>query len=100
MMIESSNLAPRLGIFARVLAAVFGGYALAYCFTAFLSVYLPLSRADRVVYASLGCFAVWTAAAIYAFGARSATRAWLVIGGLALLLGLAAFLPAELGARP
>lgn len=100
MMIESGALTARLGVFARILAALFGGYGLAYAFTAFLSVYLPLVRADRVVYASLGCFAVWTAAALYAFAARSAARAWLVIGGLALLLGLGAFLPGELGVRP
>lgn len=100
MMTETHKFTPRLGLAARVLAALFGGYGLAYAFTAFLSVYLPLERADRVVYASLGCFAVWTTAAIYAFAARSAPRAWLVIGGLALLLGLAAFLPGEWGARP
>jgi hypothetical protein len=83
-----------------VLAALIGGYALAYGFTAFFSVYLPLARADRVVYPSMACFAVWVAAVIYVFAARSATRAWLWLGGLTGLLCLAAFLPSELGVRP
>ncbi|MCY1285711.1 hypothetical protein D9M68_148400 [compost metagenome] len=85
---------------SRVLAALVGGYALAYAFTAFFTVYLPLARADRVVFASLACFAVWTAAAIYVFAARSATRAWLVLGGLTLAMGLAAYLSSDLGVRP
>ncbi|RMH84324.1 DUF3649 domain-containing protein [Pseudomonas sp. AOB-7] len=91
---------PPWSIASRILAALFGGYALAYGFTAFFAVYLPLARADRVVFASLLCFAVWTAAVIYVFAARSALRAWSLPLGLALLLCLAAFLPAEFGARP
>lgn len=99
--ILSKNLPlSRWSIASRVLAALFGGYALAYGFTAFFSVYLPLVRADRVVYASLACFAVWTAAVIYVFAARSATRAWLWLVGLTAVLCLAAFLPTELGVRP
>ncbi|MEK1905473.1 MAG: DUF3649 domain-containing protein [Pseudomonas sp.] len=97
----SKNLSlSRWSIASRVLAAILGGYALAYGCTAFLSVYLPLARADRVVFASLLCFAVWTSAVIYVFAARSATRAWLWLGGLTLVLCLAAFLPTELGVRP
>jgi hypothetical protein len=45
-------------------------------------------------------FAVWTEAAIYVFAAGSATRAWLWLAGLTLVMGLAAFLPSELGVRP
>lgn len=90
----------RWGIASRVLAALVGGYALAYGCTAFLSVYLPLARPDRVVFASLLCFAVWVAAVIYVFAARSATRAWLWLVGLTALMCLAAFLPTELGVRP
>ncbi|WP_425452287.1 DUF3649 domain-containing protein [Stutzerimonas urumqiensis] len=90
----------RLSVASRVLAALVGGYGLAYGCTAFLSVYLPLARPDRVALAGLLCFAVWVVGALYAFGARSATRAWLVIGGLALLTGLCGFLPTELRTRP
>lgn len=93
----SSRLTNVLG---RVSAALLGGYALAFGFTAFFSVYLPMARPDRVVTASLLCFAVWVAAAIYAFAARSALHAWLIIAALAALLCLGAFLPAEFGSRP
>lgn len=87
-------------IASRVTAAIIGGYTLAYAFTAFFTTYLPLLRADRVVFASLACFAVWTAAAIYVFAARSAGRAWLVLLALSLAMGLAVYLSNGLGARP
>ncbi|WP_028240061.1 DUF3649 domain-containing protein [Stutzerimonas azotifigens] len=90
----------RWSLAGRISAALLGGYGLAYGFTAFFSVYLPLARPDRVVVASLSCFAVWVAAAVYAFAARSAGRAWLVLGGLALVLGLAGFLSGEWRTRP
>ncbi|MGK9064098.1 DUF3649 domain-containing protein [Stutzerimonas chloritidismutans] len=89
-----------LDLAGRITAALFGGYALAFGVTAFLTVYLPLSRPDRVVTASLLCFAVWVAAVIYAFAARSAWRAWLWLALLALSLGLLAYLPTELRTRP
>lgn len=85
---------------ARILAALFGGYALAYTSTAFLSVYLPLARADRVAFASLGCFMVWVVAILYVFAARSTWRACLVPLALSALLALAAFLPPDFGVRP
>ncbi|KAF1070445.1 MAG: hypothetical protein GAK45_00786 [Pseudomonas citronellolis] len=85
---------------ARILAAIFAGYALAYSSTAFLSVYLPLPRADRVAFASLGCFVVWVAAVIYIFAARSTWRACGLPLLLSLVLALAAFLPGGFGARP
>ncbi|WP_448682723.1 DUF3649 domain-containing protein [Pseudomonas nicosulfuronedens] len=85
---------------ARILSAVVGGYALAYTATAFLSVYLPMSRPDRVSLASLACFIVWVGAILYAFGAKSPWRAvWLPVV-LSLALGVAAFVPATYGVRP
>ncbi|MFC5699156.1 DUF3649 domain-containing protein [Pseudomonas sp. GCM10022186] len=90
----------RWSLTARVLAAIIGGYALAYAATAFLSVHLPLMRSDRVVFASLASFAVYTTAIIYAFGARSAGRAWLMLAGLAAVLAMAACLPGDFGVRP
>jgi len=85
---------------ARLLSAVVGGYALAYSATAFLSVYLPLSRPDRVSLASLACFIVWVAAILYAFGAKSPWRAVWLPGVLSVALGVAAFLPSTYGVRP
>ena len=85
---------------SRILAALFGGYALAWSATAFLSVYLPLARADRVAFASLLCFAFWVVAIIFVFATRSAWRAWGVTLSISLVLALAAFLPAGFGVRP
>lgn len=75
---------------SRTLAALLAGYWVAWGSTAFLSLALPMSRANRVTTASLLCFAVWTAAAMYAFAARSAWRAW---WGL-LVIGAALYAPA------
>lgn len=97
---SNATSSTRRAVASRVLAAVIGGYAVAYLATAFLTVHLPLARADRVTFASLGCFAVYTAAILYAFGVRSAWRAWLVLASLTLLLALAAYLPGDYGVRP
>ncbi|WP_313290096.1 DUF3649 domain-containing protein [Stutzerimonas nitrititolerans] len=93
-MIRNASI-KRWNIASRVLAALVGGYAVAYGVTAFLAVYLPLARPDRVVFSSLASFAVWTAVVIYVFAARSATRVWLLLVGLTVVLCLAAFLPAD-----
>ncbi|WP_394559594.1 DUF3649 domain-containing protein [Aquipseudomonas alcaligenes] len=98
-MSKQSTLTP-WSIAARVLAALIGGYALAYGFAAFFSVYLPLARPDRVAFAGMLSFAVWTAAAIYAFAARRALHAWLWLAGLTVAMCLAAYLPTDLGVRP
>jgi len=87
-------------IVARIFSALVGGYALAYTATAFLSVYLPMSRPDRVSLSSLACFIVWVAAILYAFGAKSPWRAaWLPVA-MSVVLGVAAFLPTGYGVRP
>jgi ABC-type Fe3+-siderophore transport system permease subunit len=90
----------RWGIASRVLAALVGGYAVAYAVTAFLAVYLPLARPDRVVFSSLASFAVWTAVVIYVFAARNAGRIWLPIIGVTAVLCLAAFLSGDWRVRP
>lgn len=87
-------------LISRGLAALVGGYLLAFGFTAFFSVYLPLARADRVVTASLLCFAAWVAAALYAFAARSPFRAWLMLLFTAAGLYLLAYLPTDWRLRP
>lgn len=97
---SKARTSSRREVTARVLAAILGGYAAAYAATAFLSVYLPLVRSDRVVFASLSCFAVYALAIIYAFAARSALRAWLVLAGATALMALAAYLPSDFGVRP
>lgn len=90
----------RWNIASRVLAALIGGYATAYAVTAFLAVYLPLARPDRVVFSSLASFAVWTAMVIYVFAARSVTRVWLLLVGVTAVLCLAAFFSGDWRGRP
>jgi hypothetical protein len=82
-----------------VLAALLGGYFVAWGSTAFLILVLPMSRVDRVVTASLLCFGVWCAAVVHAFAARSAWRAWWVLLAIGGALNAAAYLFAEQAAR-
>ena len=77
---------------SRTLAALVGGYWVAWGCTAFLTLALPFSRTNRVMTASLLCFAVWTAAAMYAFAARGTWRAWwmlALVGGVPYAIALA-----------
>ena len=53
---------------------------------------LPLARSEAVTWGMLASFAVYAGAALWAFAASTAARAW---GGLALALAVAA-LPAAL----
>lgn len=78
--------------FLRTSAALVAGYWVAWGSTAFLTLALPMSRPNRATAASLLCFAVWTAAAMYAFAARSTWRAWWVLA----LAGAALYAPALL----
>lgn len=78
-------------VFSRVLAALLGGYALAALLASALALALPWlglgTRAEGVQAAGLLSFALYTGAAIWAFGARSALRAWLGLAGLGLACG-------------
>ncbi|WP_454831587.1 DUF3649 domain-containing protein [Pseudoxanthomonas wuyuanensis] len=89
----------RWGVASRAFSALLGGYFVAWGSTAFLILVLPMSRVDRVVTASLLCFAVWCAAAIYAFVARSAWRAWWVLLAVGGALNAVAYLFAGHAAR-
>lgn len=90
----------RGGVALRSLAAIVIGYLVAYGFTAFGTVVLPFARNDRVVAASLLCFFVWCAAAMYAFAARSAWRACWVLALWAGAMYAVALLFPEAAARP
>jgi hypothetical protein len=90
----------RLSVVSRVMAALVGGYFVAYASTALLTVILPFDRINRVVTASLLSFVVWCVAAIWVFAARRAWQGWwtqLVAGALMLAL---AFVFRAAGARP
>lgn len=75
------------GVVARVLAAILGGYAVAYAFTAALARLLPLAKVDALIIASLLSFVIYTLAILWAFAARDAWRAW---AGMGVALPLAA----------
>lgn len=81
----------RLALLSRVLAAVLGGYLLASVSTVFLSFVLPAALPEAVLGATLFSFAIYTAAIVWVFAARSTTRAWLGLllpgGALAALAG-------------
>ncbi|MGO1069336.1 hypothetical protein [Lysobacter sp. CA199] len=90
----------RGAVAVRALAATVIGYLVAYGFTALGTLVLPFSRNDRVIAASLLCFFVWCAAAMYAFAARSAWRAcWVLALWAGAMYGIALLFP-EAAARP
>lgn len=85
----------RCSVLSRVLAATVGGYAVTALSMSALAAALPrispASQADGVLTATLLSFAVYTSLAVWAFSARSAPRAWLGLGLIALpgAMGLA-----------
>ena len=78
------NIAPLL---SRIVAAMFGGYALA-ALTSVAAVALPMSRPEAVLTGLLLSFLVYALAVIWVFAVRSARRAWagLLVAALPLLL--------------
>lgn len=89
----SSVLARALGtgpLVSRIVAAVFGGYALA-ALTSVAAVALPLRRTEAVFTGMLLSFLAYTSAVIWVFAVRSATRAWVGLLMAAVPLGLAAW---------
>jgi hypothetical protein len=87
----------RLAVASRALAAIVGGYALTALATTALAIFLPLSRSEASMTATLLSFVIYACVALWVFATRSATRAWLgivapgvVLGVLVWLHGLAA----------
>ncbi|WP_414899581.1 hypothetical protein ACMT1E_08205 [Sphingomonas flavalba] len=77
---------PRLDRTWRVILAVFGGYGFTSAVIGGLSLALPGSRADAVIWSSLAGFVVWTAAVIWVFAVRSVRTAAIgMVGGGALI---------------
>lgn len=78
----------RWSVAARALAALPGGYALAALLASALALLSSAPREEAVAAAALPAYAVHLAAAIWAFWARTAARAWLGVGAPALALAL------------
>lgn len=87
----SPTLAYRLAVLSRVVAAVAGGYLLTALCTVVAARYLPMSRADAVMTATMLSFAIFVCAVIWVFAARSAWRAWAGLAAPSLVLALVAW---------
>lgn len=81
-----------MGIAVRAAAAIGGGYALASLVAVALALILPLGRMDAVLAGMMAGLIAYAAAAIWAFAARSALRAWIGMIGAALPLAALALL--------
>lgn len=74
-------------VVSRSFAAILGGYVVAALFTAALAVWLPGSRAEATLTATMLSFAVYAGAVVWVFAARTAGRAWLGLAAPAALMG-------------
>lgn len=78
-----------VAVASRCLAAALGGYAVANTCSIALAALLPLPRADAALVAVQVSFALYAAAVLWAFAARSALSAWI---GLLVPAGAAGLL--------
>lgn len=78
----------RWAVASRVVAAVFGGYALAALSSVCVAWLLPMARGEAVVSGMMLSFLVYLVAVLWCFACRSVSRAWLGLAmpGLALAL--------------
>ena len=90
MSVALSKLAVVAPLLSRVVAALFGGYALA-ALTSVATLALPMTRPEAVFTGMLLSFVVYVLAVIWVFAVRSATRAWvgLLVAATTLLLAVA-----------
>ncbi len=88
----------RGGVLSRLLAALFGGYALSAAMTAVLALHLPLERNEAVLVGTMLAFVVHALAVMWAFAARHALRAWSGLLLPTLLLVVVLALPGGTGA--
>lgn len=87
----SSTARYRWSVFSRVVAATAGGYGITWLFSAAHALVLfrlGVERADAALAAMLFSFIVYAFTAMAVFHARSATRAWLWLAGVGVVLGL------------
>jgi len=77
-------------LLSRIVAALFGGYALA-ALCSVAAVALPMAPTEAVLTGMLASFVVYVCAVVWVFAVRSATRAWVGLAIVALPLSLAAW---------
>lgn len=78
-----------IDVTARVIAAIFAGYAISYLFAGALPLWLPIARTEAILWASLASFVIYLCIVLYAFGVRSAWTLWRNLTLLIVLLGAA-----------
>jgi hypothetical protein len=77
-------------LISRIVAALFGGYALA-ALSSVAVLALPMSKPQAVLTGMLASFAIYAAAVIWVFAVRSALKAWVGLIVVAVPLSLAAW---------
>jgi len=77
-------------LISRIVAALFGGYALA-GLSSVAVLALPMTRPQAVLTGMMASFAIYAGAVIWVFAVRSALKAWLGLIAVALPLALAAW---------
>ena len=86
-----AHRAARVGpLLSRIVAALFGGYALA-ALASVAVLALPISKPQAVIAGMLASFAIYAGAVIWVFAVRSALRAWLGLAAVATPLLAAAW---------
>ena len=90
-MIAALDRARSVGpLLSRIVAAVFGGYALA-ALGSVAALALPMDKTQAVITGTLASFAIYAGAVVWVFAVRSARRAWAGLLIAAVPLGLAAW---------
>ena len=77
-------------LISRIVAALFGGYALA-ALSSVAVLALPMSKPQAVLTGMLASFLIYAGAVIWVFAVRSALKAWLGLIIAAVPLSLAAW---------
>ena len=77
-------------LISRIVAALFGGYALA-ALASVAVLALPISKPQAVLTGMLASFAIYAGAVIWVFAVRSALKAWVGLIIVAAPLSLAAW---------
>ncbi|RZN29547.1 DUF3649 domain-containing protein [Bradyrhizobium sp. Leo121] len=77
-------------LISRIVAALFGGYALA-ALNSVAVLALPMSKPQAVLTGMLASFAIYAGAVIWVFAVRSALKAWAGLIVVAVPLSLAAW---------
>lgn len=77
----------RAAVLSRATAAAVAGYVVTSLLVIALALWLPQSRTDAALTATLVSLFIYAALVMLAFATRTALRAWLWLGGLAAVAG-------------